>query len=65
MAINMHTAEDKPDWLLINSEEWNGWQKIAASTGGIATPANGVSFAGALLVIGGFLQFGDGVTLPV
>lgn len=64
MAINMHTAGDKADWTLVPSEQWNTWQRIAATTGGVVTPANAVSLTGALLVVAGFLQFEQGVTLP-
>lgn len=63
MAINMHTAGKKADWEYIKPEKWNKWQKIAAQTKGIITPANIISAVGALLVIYGFLQFRDGITV--
>lgn len=63
MAINMHTAGKKSDWERLKPEKWNSWQKVAASTKGVLTPANVISSLGALLVIAGFLQFKDGVTL--
>jgi phosphatidylglycerophosphate synthase len=64
MAINMHTAGKKADWERVKPEKWNYWQKIAARTSGIVTPANLLSLLGAVLVIIGFLKFGDGVTTP-
>ncbi len=63
MAINMHTAGKKADWQFIKPEKWNYWQKVAARTNGIVTPANILSLLGAAMVIIGFLKFGDGVTL--
>lgn len=59
----MHTAGKKADWELVPAKRWNIWQKIAASTRGVATPANVVSCIGGALVIIGFLQFTDSVTM--
>lgn len=63
MAMNMHTAGKKSDWEQVSPKKWNVWQKTAAATNGVVTPANIVSCLGAILVVVGFLQFGDGVTL--
>lgn len=63
MPLNMHTAGKKADWNLVKPKKRNFWQKLAVSTRGVITPANIVSGVGAVLVVIGFMQFGNGVTL--
>lgn len=63
MALQMHTAAKKADWQMVSSKKWNIWQKMAAQSRGLMTPANVVSLAGGVLTIAGFLQFQNGITL--
>jgi phosphatidylglycerophosphate synthase len=51
--MNLHRASHIPDWEQIPQEKRNSWQKAAAATGGIATPANCVTLLGLLLVFFG------------
>lgn len=45
----MHRAE-RADWEKQPPGDWNSWQRLAARSGGIATPANLISLIGALTV---------------
>ena len=51
MEQNLHHAGELPDWEKVHPEAWNGWQRLAAETGGIVTPANVVSAMGHLAAI--------------
>jgi CDP-diacylglycerol--glycerol-3-phosphate 3-phosphatidyltransferase len=48
--MDLHRVGKRPDWELIPKEKRNIWQRIAAGTKGIITPANVTSVAGAALV---------------
>lgn len=50
LHIDLHRVGKRPDWELIPKEKRNVWQRIAARTKGILTPANVTSVAGAALV---------------
>jgi phosphatidylglycerophosphate synthase len=50
--MNLHHA-DKADWETVPSDEWNGWQRLAARTGGIVAPANFISLVGAIVAFYG------------
>lgn len=54
--MDLHTPGEKADWDLIKPAERSGWQKLAAGSGGVATPSNVISIAGFLLVIIGLLE---------
>jgi phosphatidylglycerophosphate synthase len=48
--MDLHRVGKRPDWELIAPDKRNVWQRLAASTKGIITPANVTSVAGAALV---------------
>lgn len=50
MKLQLHRSRQKPDWELIAATERNWWQRIAAATGGIVTPANWMTILGVILV---------------
>lgn len=51
--MRMHRTTGKPDWELIPSADHNPFQKLAARTAGIITPANILTLAGVGAVIYG------------
>lgn len=53
--MNLHRTSGKPDWATIRPSERNVFQKVAAATGGILTPANVISFIGLGLVVYGLI----------
>lgn len=53
----------RPDWELIPKSKRNAWQRIAAGTKGVVTPANVTSIAGAVLVALGLMRiYNDDLT---
>lgn len=58
--MNLHRAEKVGDWEQIPHEKRNRWQKIAAKTKGIITPANFITLTGGVLVIDGLYDFAFG-----
>jgi phosphatidylglycerophosphate synthase/diacylglycerol kinase family enzyme len=48
--VNLHRVGKRPDWQLVPSGQWNSWQRIAARTAGVVTPANVLSVAGIIIV---------------
>lgn len=44
--MNLHHADDRPDWEAKTPAMRNMWQKLAAATGGVVTPANALSLVG-------------------
>lgn len=50
LKTNLHRAGPKADWEVTPKNERNVWQKVAAQTRGILTPANVMSVIGAVLV---------------
>jgi CDP-diacylglycerol---glycerol-3-phosphate 3-phosphatidyltransferase len=50
LRMDLHRVGKRPDWELIPKEKRNVWQRMAAGTKGIVTPANVTSVAGAVLV---------------
>lgn len=54
--MNLHHADDRPDWEKKAPAERNAWQKLAAATSGVVTPANLLSFAGFALACAGLLR---------
>jgi phosphatidylglycerophosphate synthase len=53
MKLNMHRAKKVPDWSAVAEAERNGWQRLAARTGGVVTPANAVTLIGAVVTLWG------------
>lgn len=51
--MQLHRASSKPEWELCVPAKRNYWQKIAARTNGIATPANMVTVMSFLVVLAG------------
>lgn len=58
--MELHRASKIPDWEKIPVNEQNIFQKIAAKTGGVATPGNAVSVAGLLLTHSGLMNIKNG-----
>lgn len=53
--MNLHRTSGQPDWHSIKPSERNLFQKVAAATRGIVTPANIISAIGLGLVIYGLI----------
>ena len=54
--MNLHHADDRPDWEKKAPTSRNDWQKIAAATNGVATPANLLSFVGFAVACAGLFK---------
>lgn len=48
--MNLHRTGEKAQWVRVDKNKRNRWQKIASATGGIVTPGNAVSLTGLGLV---------------
>jgi len=53
--MNLHRTTGKPDWESIKVSQHNGFQKVAAATNGIITPANVITVIGLGIVIYGLI----------
>jgi phosphatidylglycerophosphate synthase len=53
--MQLHRTTGRPDWEDIPAAQRTHWQRMAASTHGVVTPANIVSLLGLLLVISGLI----------
>ena len=53
--MNLHRTTNKPDWQTVKPTERNYFQKIAAATRGVVTPANIITMIGLGLVIYGLV----------
>lgn len=51
--MRLHRAGRKPQWATLRLRNRNYWQKLAAATAGIVTPANVISIIGLVLVLAG------------
>lgn len=49
--MQLHRAQEKPDWEVVLPEHRNGWQRVAARTRGVITPANGITIVGCVIVL--------------
>jgi phosphatidylglycerophosphate synthase len=58
--MNLHRSGSKPEWEGVDPERRNIFQRIAAKTRGILTPANVVTVAGAGLVASGLMDIYSG-----
>lgn len=58
--MNLHRVSKDPDWANVPPEQRNIWQRLAARTHGIVTPANVVSVAGSVAVLWGAREFARG-----
>lgn len=56
MKLSLHRAETAPDWSLVPDAERNVWQRMAARTRGVVTPANFVTIIGALVTLWGVTE---------
>lgn len=54
--MNLHRTTGKPDWHALKTSDYNLFQKVAASTRGIVTPANIITAIGLGLVIYGLIS---------
>ena len=54
--MKLHQPRSQADWLYIEPAQRNIWQRIAATTYGLVTPANGVSLLGGALVAAGLFD---------
>lgn len=50
-SLNLHQTGERADWEKIPQQKHNPWQKLAAATHGIITPANVISLVGTILTI--------------
>ena len=55
MQLNLHHAGQKPDWEYVQPDKRGRWQRLAARTNGIVTPANFISAAGLFITLLGLL----------
>lgn len=60
IVMNLHRTEKSPQWDTIRPEERNPFQKVAAKTQGVVTPANAVSAIGAGMVAAGLRDISKG-----
>ena len=58
--MNLHRFNGRSDWDSVPAAEHNPWQKLAAATEGVITPANAVSLAGGYLTVRGLLEIQRG-----
>lgn len=56
MELNLHRVGKTADWESIEPAARNPFQRIAASTGGVLTPANLITVIGALITLWGAAQ---------
>ena len=68
--MNLHRTSGKPDWAAVSAAERNVFQKMAAATGGIASPANIITIIGLGIVVYGLVailqqQFWLGLVLLI
>lgn len=61
-VIQLHRVGEKADWEAVNPKDRNNWQKMAANTYGLATPANIVTLVGAVLVLKGLWMLSSSLT---
>jgi len=54
--MNLHRTSGKPDWDKVTPSERNSFQKLAAATHGIVSPANVISLIGLGLVVVGLME---------
>lgn len=60
--MNLHRTGNVPQWETVAPEDRNVFQKVAARTKGVVTPANAVSAAGAVIVGSGLRDISKGRT---
>lgn len=60
MDMNLHRTGKAPQWETVAPEDRNVFQKVAAKTNGVVTPANAVSAAGAVVVGSGLRDISKG-----
>jgi phosphatidylglycerophosphate synthase len=53
--MKLHRTTGQPDWATIENGRWNGWQRTAAATAGIVTPANIATLLGFAIVLYGVM----------
>ena len=53
--MNLHRSETNTQWDSVDEKSWNLWQHLAASTKGVVTPGNLITFAGLFMVLYGLL----------
>ena len=68
--MNLHRTSGTPDWATVKAADRNVFQKVAAATGGVASPANIITIIGLGMVIYGLVailqqQFWAGLVLLV
>ncbi len=56
--MNLHHTTEKPDWTEVNSRDRNRWQRLAAASHGVLTPANALTLLGFGLVLFGLVEIG-------
>ena len=58
--MQLHRTTGQPDWADIKPAQRNRWQRLAAATNGVITPANAVTVIGLVLVVYGLIKIGRG-----
>lgn len=53
ISMELHRSGIKADWEMVPPTQRTGWQRLAASSGGILTPGNTLTLIGLLLVMWG------------
>jgi cardiolipin synthase len=62
--MDLHTPGLKADWDSTPPGRRNAWQRLAASTGGLLTPGNLITWLGLAIVIFGLRQLAGGHLIP-
>lgn len=60
--MQLHKTEAEADWHYVKPQDRNKWQRLAAASKGVLTPANAITVAGALLVLAGLARLSETVT---
>jgi phosphatidylglycerophosphate synthase len=58
-SLNLHRTGRQADWEKITAAEQNPWQRLAAATHGLLTPANLISLTGATMTLAGLIRITD------
>ena len=56
--MRLHRAQAKPDWEFLPAAQHNRWQRWASQSGGVLTPGNLITAAGACLAAAGLACVG-------
>jgi len=57
--MQLHRTTGKPDWADVPADKRNVWQRLAAASGGVATPSNAITVVGIAIVVYGLFALAD------